>query len=216
MQFIQTPNYQKNSGNKKIGFVLHGTLGGYKGAVDWLLNKDRSNPTSAHVVIGKNEGEITELVKPQDIAWHAGLISNPSARFKAFMPKNTNGTFKSPNQFFIGIEFAWGYDEDHDGTVEASEKVLTPWQYKAAVEYMRYAMKAVGMADPVMFSHHEIASYKADNMLFAIPAIDAALQVAEPIKPPVPEPKPGVSKEDIAAAVKALRDAVDNLLELVQ
>lgn len=214
MQFIQTKNYQKGNGVPKLGFVLHGTLGGYKGAVEWLLNSNRQNPTSAAVVIGRNEGEITELVKPKDISWHAGIISNPSKNFATFALKNPNGTYINPNQYLIGIEFAWGYDDDNDGTVEAQEKTLTPWQYKAGMEYIKYAMKEAGMVtSPVMFSHHEIASYKQDNMLFAIPAIKAA--IALPIPAPVPSDK-GLSIDQVRMKLQDLfnkfHNDVDNLL----
>lgn len=207
--FNQTKNYQKSNGVKKIGFVLHGTLGAYSGAVEWLLNSDRPNPTSAHYVIGREEGQVVQLVRNEDIAWHAGIISNPAKRFTDIMPKNANGTFKSPNHYFIGIEFVWGYDMDRDGTIEAVEKVLTPWQYKCALDIMQSS----GIADPILVSHHEIASYKADNMLFAIPAFEAILH-----KPAVQTPTtPVKNQEELKEQMRDLADKfvsdVHNLID---
>ena len=110
MKFIQTPNFNKSKGIPKIGFVLHGTLGGYIGSVAWLCNQNRPSPTSAHYVIGRASGEVVQLVKNEDIAWHAGNINNPTKRAKEILPKNFLGKYKNPNDYFIGIEFVWGYD----------------------------------------------------------------------------------------------------------
>lgn len=165
IKFTQTPNYAKGTGIKKIGFVLHGTLGAYKGAVEWLMTpkekrKDKSQ-SSAHYVIGRNEGEVTQLVKESDIAWHAGNISNPTARAQKVLPKK-NGKYLNPNDYFIGIEFAWGYDTDKDGDIDTADKTLTEWQYKCAMEIMRAS--GVYSADTTL-SHKEITDYKGDDML---------------------------------------------------
>jgi len=173
MEFKQSPNYQKNSGNKKIGVVLHGTLGAYNGAVSWLCNP--AAQVSAHYVIGRNEGEVIQLVKNEDVAWHAGNISNPSEYAKSVLPKDLLGKFKNPNQSFIGIEFAWGYDINGDGVVNAYDKTLTDWQIATAIEII----KASGISNPILLSHHEIASYKSDNMSFAIDIIKPKLQTTQ-------------------------------------
>jgi len=164
MNFRQTPNYEKFEGTQKIGFVLHGTLGAYNGAVEWLCNNNRSPLSSAHYVIGRNEGEVTQLVKNEDVAWHAGIISNPADNAKKVLPKNLLGGFKNPNYYFVGIEFAWGYDVNGDGVVNAFDKTLTDWQIKTAVEII----KSSGIKDPILLSHKEISSYKSDDMLFAV------------------------------------------------
>jgi N-acetyl-anhydromuramyl-L-alanine amidase AmpD len=101
--FQQTPNYAQGN-TKKIAVVLHFTLGAYAGAVSWLCNANRPNRSSANFVIGRKEGEIVQLVKLTDIAWHAGNISNPNDRAKRIMLKNLDGTYVNPNQYTIGIE----------------------------------------------------------------------------------------------------------------
>lgn len=134
--FKQTPNFSSGP-TKKNAVILHFTLGAYKGAVDWLRNANRPNRSSSHFVIGRNQGEIVQLVKLTDIAWHAGNISNPNDRAKRIMLKNLDGSCVNPNQYTIGIELAAGYDDDRDGTVEASENDITEWQYQTLTDLMK-------------------------------------------------------------------------------
>lgn len=166
--FKQTPNYTKSKGISKIGFVLHGTLGAYEGAVSWLLKSSAERggtpPSSAHYVIGRNEGEVTQLVKNEDIAWHCGKPSNPNSRAKWLIPKNILGQFKSVNDHFIGIEFTTMYDMNKDGKITANEKSLTEWQYRCALQIINNS----GIKPVKLLSHHEICDYKSDDMYFAV------------------------------------------------
>ena len=134
--FQQTPNYTPGP-TKKTAVVLHFTLGSYRGAVEWLCNANRPNRSSSHFVIGRNPGEIVQLVKLTDIAWHAGNISNPNDRAKRIMLKNLDGSWVNPNQYTVGIELAAGYDIDQDGTVEPSENDITEWQYEQLAELVK-------------------------------------------------------------------------------
>jgi N-acetyl-anhydromuramyl-L-alanine amidase AmpD len=134
--FQQSPNYAVGP-TRKVVVVLHFTLGAYAGAVSWLSNANRPNRSSAHFVIGRKEGEIIQLVKISDVAWHAGAISNPNERAKRVMRKNLDGSWVNPNQYTIGIELAAGYDVDQDGTVEPNENDVTEWQYQALVELIK-------------------------------------------------------------------------------
>lgn len=134
--FQQTPNYALGP-TKKVVIVLHFTLGAYNGAVSWLMNANRPNRSSAHYVIGRKEGEITQLVKLTDVAWHAGAVSNPNERAKRVMKKNLDGSWMNPNQYTIGIELAAGYDVDQDGAVEPNENDITEWQYSALAELVK-------------------------------------------------------------------------------
>lgn len=136
IQLKQTANYTP-SNTKKGAIVLHFTLGAYAGAVSWLSNANRPNRSSAHFVIGRKEGEIVQLVKVTDIAWHAGVVSNPNDRAKKIMRKNLDGSWVNPNQYTIGIELAAGYDVDQDGTVEPSENDITEWQYQQLAELVK-------------------------------------------------------------------------------
>lgn len=134
--FQQSQNYTQGS-TKKTTVVLHFTLGAYNGAVSWLCNANRPNRSSSHFVIGRNEGEIVQLVKLTDIAWHAGNISNPNDRAKRIMQKNLDCSWVNPNQYTIGIELAAGYDVDRDGVVEPNENDITEWQYQTLTDLVK-------------------------------------------------------------------------------
>ena len=159
----QTPNYA-SANTKKTAIVLHFTLGAYAGAVEWLSNANRPNRSSANFVIGRKEGEIVQLVKVTDIAWHAGVVSNPNDRAKRIMKKNLDGTWVNPNQYTIGIELAAGYDVDLDGTVEPNENDITEWQYQQLTELVKSLANnpdtAFVLDEKNMGVHGDITDYK--------------------------------------------------------
>ncbi|KND49806.1 MAG: hypothetical protein AB203_01815 [Parcubacteria bacterium C7867-008] len=161
--FKQTPNYAAGP-TKKIAVVLHLTLGAYNGAVSWLSNADRPNRSSAHYVIGRKEGEITQLVKLTDVAWHAGAISNPNDRAKRIMLKNRDNSYVNPNQYTIGIELAAGYDVDQDGVVEPNENDITEWQYQMLAELVKSFANnpetAFILDEKNIIIHGDISDYK--------------------------------------------------------
>lgn len=163
IEFKQTPNYATGPTKKSV-IVLHLTLGAYNGAVSWLSNANRPNRSSAHYVIGRNEGEIVQLVKNTDIAWHAGNVSNPNDRAKRVMKKNLDGSYINPNQYSIGIELAAGYDVDQDGAVEPNENDITEWQYKALAELVQSIAQdpetGFILDEKNIIIHGDIADYK--------------------------------------------------------
>jgi len=163
IEFKQTQNYATGPTKKSV-IVLHLTLGAYNGAVSWLSNANRPNRSSAHYVIGRNEGEIVQLVKNTDTAWHAGNVSNPNDRAKRVMKKNLDGSYVNPNQYSIGIELASGYDVDQDGAVEPNENDITEWQYKALTELVQSIAQdpATGfiLDEKNIIIHGDIADYK--------------------------------------------------------
>lgn len=153
MKILQTPNVSSYT-TKKIGFVLHGTQGSYAGAVNWLMTPANERPvlsySSAHVVISKL-GEITQLAKPEQVTWHAGIVRNPTWRARKYLPTLSGipmvAPFKNPNDNFIGIECEWFTGDK-----------ITEAQYGSIVNYI----KSVGIKDPVILSHSEICDYKPD------------------------------------------------------
>jgi N-acetyl-anhydromuramyl-L-alanine amidase AmpD len=161
--FQQTPNYAVGP-TKKIAVVLHFTLGSYAGAVSWLSNANRPNRSSAHFIIGRKEGEITQLVKITDIAWHAGVINNPNDRAKKIMLKNLDSSYVNPNQYTIGIELAAGYDVDYDGVVEPNENDITEWQYEQLTELIKSFANnpdtEFALVPKNIIIHGDIADYK--------------------------------------------------------
>jgi N-acetyl-anhydromuramyl-L-alanine amidase AmpD len=115
-------------------------------------------------VIGRKPGEIVQLVKLTDIAWHAGVISNPNDRAKKVMLKNLDGSWVNPNQYTIGIELAAGYDVDQDGVVEPNENDITEWQYDQLVELIKSFTnnpETTFILDPKnIIIHGDITDYK--------------------------------------------------------
>lgn len=82
--------------------VVHTTQGSYSGAISWFGNC--SAQVSAHYVVRSSDGEITQTVAEEDIAWHAG-----------------NWTY---NELSIGIE--------HEGYIEDPEEWYTDEMYQAS------------------------------------------------------------------------------------
>lgn len=145
-----SPNYTVNKNFKPVGVVVHGSIGSYKGCVEWLKTPpEKRTPTSwssAHYVISKL-GEVTQLVDTEDVAWHAGTISNPTAYAQSVLPKTILGTFKNPNESFIGIELEWFTGD-----------IVTEAQYLAICEIV----KINAIKNPIILTHKEITDYKGD------------------------------------------------------
>ena len=91
-----SPNQEKGRRGEKIqGFVIHITDGSYESAISWIM--DPKSQVSYHFVISKT-GSMTCLVLPDNTAWHAGLIKNPTAEI---IKPGSN-----PNLYTIGIALA--------------------------------------------------------------------------------------------------------------
>lgn len=63
-----SPNFTSARRNPSY-IVIHVTEGHYAGALSWL--KMRRSKVSAHYVIRSSDGEISQLVSDQEVAWHA-------------------------------------------------------------------------------------------------------------------------------------------------
>jgi len=53
--------------------IIHITEGSYSGAISWFKNP--SSDVSAHFVLRSSDGQVTQMVRERDIAWHAGVWS---------------------------------------------------------------------------------------------------------------------------------------------
>ena len=72
-------NYQvanRPSSNAIDRIVIHTTQGSYAGTISWFQNP--SAQVSAHYVIRSSDGEVTQMVREKDIAWHV-RSANPRA-----------------------------------------------------------------------------------------------------------------------------------------
>lgn len=157
-----TPNRQIGQLYNPLGWVLHGTLGSYKGAISWLTTPaEKRNPisySSAHFVISK-KGEVTQLAEINDITWHAGLVSNPTYRARLYLPRKIgipkiipipNSQYENPNKYFVGVEFEL-YEEEE----------LTPQQITTFVNLV----KQYSHIPKLFLCHKEITDYKFDFSL---------------------------------------------------
>jgi len=73
-QFVSasTSNYSDYSrGAADIDYIIiHTVQGSYSGCISWFQNS--SAAVSAHYVVRSSDGQVTQMVREQDVAWHAG------------------------------------------------------------------------------------------------------------------------------------------------
>ena len=99
-------NYQKGrNGTKITNVAIHTTQGSYAGTISWFKNPGAI--VSAHYVVRSSDGQITQMVKEADMAYHA----------------------RSANSYSIGIE--------HEGFVDQGTKWYTDKLYKASAALVR-------------------------------------------------------------------------------
>ncbi|MBM4394000.1 MAG: N-acetylmuramoyl-L-alanine amidase [Deltaproteobacteria bacterium] len=100
-------NYTDDNRSSVDTVVIHTVQGSYSGAVSWIQNS--SSQVSAHYVIRSSDGQITQMVGEEDIAWHAGHWDT--------------------NERSIGIE--------HEGYVEDPAKWYTDSMYRQSAALVR-------------------------------------------------------------------------------
>jgi len=131
--WVKSPNYFPDSGEKTV-IVIHKTLGLMPGTLNWLTKK--KSMVSSHYIVTR-KGQVYQLVKEKDGAWHCGVEKNPSAKWKKLDKGGNN------NKFTIGIEFE-----------ALAEMSWTEKQIQAGSDLI----KKIGIEDIV--THRDIASYK--------------------------------------------------------
>jgi N-acetylmuramoyl-L-alanine amidase len=110
----KSPNYSAMQHKKNTAIVLHHTASfNTKGDLRWMCNPQAK--ASAHYLIGL-KGEIYQMVKDKDMAWHAG--------------KSELDGQKHVNSFSIGIEL----------TGNTCKKPLTPEQWESMIWLVRKLM----------------------------------------------------------------------------
>jgi N-acetyl-anhydromuramyl-L-alanine amidase AmpD len=100
-------NYTNASRSSIETIVIHTVQGSYSGCISWFQNSAAS--ASAHYVVRSSDGEITQMVDEQDVAWHAGHWDT--------------------NQNSIGIE--------HEGYVDQPETWYTEAMYSGSAALVR-------------------------------------------------------------------------------
>lgn len=201
--FEQSPNYDPGTGKyPKVGYVFHATLGKFVGAKETLKAKVRKDANgndlgraSAHLLISEKDHEWVELVKPLDIAWHAGKIDAPDPIGQKALLKDTAGHYINPNQYLLGIEFCCGWDVNKNGRVDIAELDLSDWQYEAAAQYIARNEIVHGIKIDPKFcvGHKNLTSYKSDDMMRHVSKVlSRAQEIVKSAR--VPDPVPVVEK----------------------
>lgn len=114
-----SPNYNSRNGSGVSLIVLHSCEGAYSSCWSWLRNS--AAQASAHYVVKENGGEITQLVREANRAWHVAATYQCSRAGNAQCNKNGVST----NTFSVGIEHA-GFAAQHswpESQIEASAKL---------------------------------------------------------------------------------------------
>ena len=146
-----TPNFTvgrrkyDNQTEEIIAIVDHKTAGKFPGCLNWMCNP--AAKVSAHFLITR-AGEIYQLVKLADTAWHAGIVQNLDwPLYRGY----------NPNRYTIGIEH-----EDYDGDGELG---LTDAQYQASLELHKYLIKELNIPVTVdnIIGHYRIDSVDRPN-----------------------------------------------------
>ena len=104
--FIPSPNFVKKEHRNIDRIIIHITQGSFASAIGWF--KMKSSKVSAHFLVSR-VGEVVQMVKLQNVAWHAA-------------PFNTRS---------IGIEHE-GYYNYHGKTTN-----FTPEQYQASANLVK-------------------------------------------------------------------------------
>lgn len=143
IQWASSPNFTAGRNGKKIiGIVNHITAGLMPGTLSWMRNP--AAKASAHYLVTK-AGEIYQLVRDEDTAWHAGIVNKPN--WPLYDGSN-------PNRYTIGIE--------HE-CMSGGE--LTEAQYQAALWLHKQLIQKYGLPidDSRVIGHNRIDSVNRPN-----------------------------------------------------
>jgi N-acetyl-anhydromuramyl-L-alanine amidase AmpD len=110
IQTAAANNYQNGRNGTQVTHVtIHTAQGSYAGTISWFMNPGAH--MSTHYIIRASDGQVTQMVKENDMALHA----------------------QSANAYSIGIE--------HEGYIEYGNKWYTDKMYKASVALVRNICK---------------------------------------------------------------------------
>lgn len=91
--WVTSPNYSSRNGSAITNVAIHTMQGSYSGGISWCSNPD--SDVSAHYMMRSSDGQVTQMVREYDKAWHVG----------------------SENYYTVGIE--------HEGYVSTSSYYTT-------------------------------------------------------------------------------------------
>ena len=183
VKYVASPNVTKGRELMQRFILMHYTAGGFAGSLNTLTSANAK--VSAHFLMD-TDGDITQLVPLNRIAWHAGN----SQTLSKWGTQHTD-----LNQFSIGIELVnYGYDGAHvPGSVdksgwktathykERSPRLWQPYtdeQWETSIALVAALCKAYGIPVENIKGHDEVSlSGKVDpGPLFDMKAFQAAVQ----------------------------------------
>lgn len=187
-QAHHSPNKQSRDGQAINMVVMHATIGGFAGSVEWLC--DPKSEVSSHYVVSKT-GEIDQLVADEDEAWHAG---------KAAWAGHTN-----INQRSIGVEL-----ENLEGMElpDGSHHGVDPYpavQIDAALWLCSQLIAKYHIARGMFVRHLDVATppgRKTDPAHFPWDSFVSVLY-SKPSPPPPAAPAPLTNASPLIASARA-------------
>lgn len=130
-RWVGTNNYRAASRQRgqvdKI--IIHTVQGSYSGAIGWMQNP--RSQVSSHYVIRSRDGEITQMVEENDVAWHVSCWNNRSIGIEhegyAEHPGTwyTEAMYQSSARLVAEIAQRWGIpiDRNHiQGHIDATRQ----------------------------------------------------------------------------------------------
>ena len=139
MNMIKKHTFKHFETNKPQSVIFHIDLGTEAGTTDWILNGPTSVSYNYYIT---RKGDIIEFVPYYLGAWHAGVVSSPTAEAKAFYGKN------NPNLRSIGV----CYEGKTVGTKATSKQINAG---KELIKFLNEKNKI-----KKYFIHQELTSYK--------------------------------------------------------
>ncbi len=123
VEYHESPNWSYRT-RPVLGIVDHVMAGTFLGTREWFVkgSAEAGRPVSAHYGVSK-EGRIDKYVYTTRVAWHCGIVNNPTAQIY-FEQGEVN-----PNAYMLGIEHE-GFPED--GLTEEQYQA-TLWLHKRLV-----------------------------------------------------------------------------------
>ncbi len=68
--WVTSPNKSSRAGTAITAVTIHTTQGSYSGSISWFQNT--ASQVSAHYLIRSSDGQVTQMVREFDKAWHVG------------------------------------------------------------------------------------------------------------------------------------------------
>ncbi|MBI5494183.1 MAG: N-acetylmuramoyl-L-alanine amidase, partial [Deltaproteobacteria bacterium] len=129
-RYVASPNYSSRNGADVDTIVIHDTEGSYSGSISWLANT--ASQASAHYCIRSSDGQITQMVKLANKAWHAG-----------------NSGFNARS---VGIE--------HEGYVSDPSRWFTDVMYRKSADLVKWLANryAVPLDRTHIIGHYQVPS----------------------------------------------------------